>query len=331
MPFLLVATFIKSPVAFVCIVFYTAYAVIALGAREILSRDGLCCALPYIALLLALLTGAVLAEQLRIVLLDVERRGFFAQGATAGRDQFFGTWELRSSPEFWQKLWQRVRVWGPSPFGYVYLAVTATALALKPDRQLAAVTAANAIAFLSGWLVLSVAYYVHDYYQLPLAIIAFIAFGVSLSRIVLHCQEKLPARHHKKAVIVAYSLAALVLLTQATRFDSLGDGERARVRFWNVIEYALRDEQAFLLVTQGQGAMHDPTPGGLAGTKFHHATADDFAAHCERYLAEFPAVLAQGDSECLTHHRLQAHYYIADAGFTFWGKREAPNPPTAAP
>ena len=272
-------------------------------------------AVPFILLLLLLLGAAVLAEQLRLILLGQTSRSFFAQGADAGRVLFFGTWELRASSAFWNLLWQRAHGWGPFDFGTIYLAVAALALVLKPSRRLAALTAANLIAFFSGWLILSQAYYWHDYYQLPLAVIAFISFGVSLSCIAAFIGERLPAALHGRAVASAYSLAALVLLFHFPALDSLSD--RSRSNLWNAIEHGLRHQTAFLYVRDSRGPQ-DPTPGGLASAKFRYLQRDEFEANCERYLAEYPAVVSQGMSACLAANRLQAHYYIEDDGLLFY-------------
>ena len=313
-PLLLTATFVKSPVVFPFILFYMVYAAIAASAKE-QRRDAMRRALPVCALLLALLAAALLAEQLRFILLGQPSRGIFAQGADAGRVLFFGAWELRASKDFWNLLWQRAHAWGPFAFGSVFLAVTAGALVLQGDRQLLAVTVANVAAFLGGWLTLSQAYYWHDYYQLPLAVIAFIAFGVSLSRIATFIGGRLPSAHHGKAVIAAFALAALALLAQFKTLDSLSD--RSRATLWDAIEHGLRNETAFLYVRDTGGAFN-PAPGGLASAKFRYLQRDEFEANCERYLAEYPAVVSQGMSACLAANRLQAHYYIEDDGLLFY-------------
>ena len=322
-PLLLAAAFVKSPIAFAFIVFYTAYcvvhAVLSAGARETMRAHALRRAVPFILLLIALLAVAVLAEQLRLILLDRERDGFFAQGAGVSRYLYFGTWELRGSSGFWQTLWSRTHVWGPFAFGYIYLGVAAAALALKPGRRIAAVTAANLIAFFGGWLVLSQAYIMHNYYQLPLAVIAFIAFGVSFAALVAYLRERLPAAGRARAVAAAYALAALILFSQLGEMDSLS--ARDRVRFWNAIEYALRDEEVVLFVNGGPYEVYNPQVGGFASTKFHLIKPEDFENDCIRYLSDYPAVLSRGESECLDRDKLHADYFIRDAGWVFYLNR----------
>ena len=313
-PFLLAATFIKSPVVFPFILFYAAYAALRPGAQGIIRRDAIVRILPFIFLSLMLLAVAVLAEQLRCVLLDLEWCEFsFAQGAGAGRGLFFGTWELRADPDFWKTIWARANVWGPFSFAYVYLGIAAAALVLKPDRQLAAVTAASIIAFFGSWLILSAAYEIHDYYQLSVAIIVFISFGASLSRIAAFIRGKLPAPHHSKAVVAAFALAAGVLLSQLPALDSLSG--RHRVKFWNAVEYALRNETVFLFIPADENYLsYNPQVGGFASTKFRLIKPDNLEANCEDLLAEYAAVLSLQPSNCLIRNKARADIFIQDEG-----------------
>ena len=317
-PLLLAGAFIKSPVVFPFAIFYAAYA--AVMTERSGWRDSLRQCLPVITLLLALLACAVLAEQLRLILVGLEGSGFFAQG---GGRRIFGAWDLRASAEFWSIMWQRIHLWGPLQFGYLYLAVVAAALALGPDRKTLAVTTASLAAFFGGWLTLSRGYVQHDYYQLPLAAIFFVSFALSLSRILAWvsawARERLIARVREVTPAALLTLAPVLALAQVALQPSLGERERARL--WSGIEYALRDESRFLYVREPTSRNQPPTPGGLASTKFVPIDFNDFEANCEDYLARYAAVVSSAASPCLTAHRLQADYFIEDDGLIFYLNR----------
>ena len=83
------------------------------------------------------------------------------------------------------------------------------------------------------------------------------------------------------------------------------------------IEYALRDEQIFLHVSDRGKKRPNPTVGGLVSTKFRPIMWRDFEANCDRYMAQYAAILVQGKSACLRQHKQQARHYIEDNGITF--------------
>ena len=188
LPFLGTATLIKSPVVFVFIVFYSVYKAICalhapVGCRVWIAK------IPLFTLLALLLFGAIFAEYLRGYLIGRESSGLFAQSPA----WYFGTWELRSSAGFWETMWQRTRLWGlDGAFGYGYLSAAALALMLNRSRRLLAVITASTVALFAGWLVFANVYWVHDYYQLPAAVIAFIAFAISLSHIISRLADVTP-------------------------------------------------------------------------------------------------------------------------------------------
>ena len=340
LPFLAVATLIKSPVVIPFIVFYAVYAAVmadraGLGPRASLRRSA-----PFIALALILLALALLAEQLRIVLLDAERRGFWAQGPNSPA-RYFGSWALRTSAEFWNTLWRAVHLWGPFQFGYVYVVVAIAALSVRADRRLAAIIAAAMAAFFSGWLVFPGRYSMNDYYQLPVAALCFLSFAFALSRMLSFAlsfaMDKLPARVRApvaaqgKAAALALIATIPLALTQVALQDSLS--RRARAGLWPAIEHALRDEAVFLYVDLA-AKISNSIPGGLVSTKFAHASPRDFEENCADYLVRYAAVLSAVDSECLSGRRAQADYFIEDNDLIFYlnrGTRVAPpaaaNPP----
>lgn len=324
---MLAATLVKSPVVFPFAIFAVVYVAMTAG------RAALRQPLPIIVLLLSLLACAVLAEQFRLILLNQQSDGFFAQGPEAGRELFFGAWDLRLSADFWNTLWQRTRVWQASHFGLFYIVVTFAAFCLGPDKRLVAVTVAALAAFFGGWLVLSRAYIVHDYYQLSVAALIFIAFSASLSRVLAfvsaRMQGRLPARMREKLPALLLALMLPMAVGQMAVQGSLS--ERHRTSIWDSVEYALRGEGRFLLVREPDGPTDSPAPGGRVATKVARIDPDDFEAKCDGYLARYAAVVAYGPSDCLARHKPQADWFIQDSNVTFYlnrglqGQALAPN------
>lgn len=324
LPFLLVATLIKSPVPFVFVVFYSVYVAVnrVPGRVEPIGRDTAVGYVPSVTLLITLLASALFAEQLRDVLAG-GGRGYLSPDA---RQWYFGTLELRTSADFWHRIWVHLEWWGPSPFGAIYLLVVTTALAVKRDKQLLAVTVACIAAFFSGWLVFANVYYVHDYHQLPLAVIAFLSMAVSLSHIVAWIadrvppliQAKVPAHIQAQLPTMAYVFLFLLALYYVVEQSP----PRSRLSLYSGMEYALRQEQVFLHVTSAQTRKWNPLPGGHVSTKFVRVLHDDFETNCGSYLSRYAAVISWGYSDCLVRNKQQANYFIEDDGVMFYLKRD---------
>ena len=119
MPLFVTATVIKSPVAFVPIVFYT-----LLQAQQMQKGQWRTFMPVFAPFLLVLFVTALLAEQ---------GRNFIAGNNTIGFAQdpgwYFGTVALRMSGEFWAIILERFHSWGPGKFGFWYVAVTALCVA----------------------------------------------------------------------------------------------------------------------------------------------------------------------------------------------------------
>ena len=302
LPFLTLATLIKSPVPFVFVVFHVVRA--AFHATPFSPRRALTEYMPTAALLILLFACALFAEQLRGLLRGREFERFFLEGPA----WYFGDWATRTSAEFWAVVWNRLRVMGPSAFGHIYIAVVAAALAISRDRRHIATTTAAVAAFFAGWLTFSGAVYIHhDYYQLPLAVILFMSFAVSMSRVLSFAIGKLPARLRQAAAAAA--LASMIPVALAYAVAREPPYER-RAGIFVGMEHALREEERFLLVRPAKHT--DTLPGAQVSTKYTAVTADRFEAECERYLKEWAAVVAWHRSECLRRNRQHADWFIED-------------------
>ena len=312
-----VAALIKSPVPFVFLVFYTTY----LGAGAVAGREDAVLGLRahwrrVTGPLLVALVCAVFAELLRNRILGQETVRF-AQDP----NWYFGTLELRTSAAFWTTMLERFRDASTRYCGYLYIALLLIAShpAFKVDRV--AILAA-VIAFLSGWLAFPLLYRVHDYYQLPGTIIAYMVIAMAARGVWTFATGKLPplaagrirGLEYEHILVIGIACAALVS-TVVMR----GIGEPARTSVYDALEQALRNEQRFLYVDDDVKFNDNIGPGigGLAVTGFKQVNFQALELDCDRWVEEFRAVLVKGSSPCLTRHKHRGVYYFQDAGYQF--------------
>ena len=322
-PLLILATFTKSPIAFVFVAFYGIYIAIDSSAAAPArgpARPHLLMRLsdryqPFIIMGIVLCACAILADQLRAILSDVPRRHW----ATVGHPLlYFGAWETRADARFWQTLWTRLNDLG-LPYGYLFAAAAAAALFLSRDRRLAALISAAAGAYILGWLVFQLRNAWHDYYQMPALTLILIGTAVSLARVYAWLREKLPA--HVASYLAAFTLAAAIATAgwQAV-FGKMPGNARHRDNLYAGIAYALRGETVFLHVVSPGRLVQTTSPGlgGFLSTRFRRVSHADFEANCAAYIAQYPAVLVDGGSNCLRANKPQAQYYIEDDHLTFY-------------
>ena len=322
LPLLILATFTKSPIAFVFVAFYGIYIIIepsATGTAAVDLRPRLYARLyerykPFFALGIVLAACAILADQLRAILSDVPRRHW----AIVGFPQlYFGPWEARVGAQFWQTLWGRLNDLG-LPYGYLFVSAAVAALFLKRDRRLAALVSAAAGAYVLSWLVFQWRNHGHDYYQMPALCLILAAIAVSFARVCAWAREKLPA--HVASCLAALALAVAVAAAgwQAV-FGKLPGSAKPRDNLYAGIAYALRDETVFLHVSADKTpSSTDPFPGGFLSTRFRRVSHADFESSCDAYLARYAAVVIEGGSACLRANKPHAKYFIEDDGFTFY-------------
>jgi len=240
---LAVAALIKSPVPFVFLVFYTTY----LGAGVLLGRETAVLSLRahwrYVTgPLLVALVCAVLAELLRNRILGQEMLRFAQDPGW-----YFGAVELRTSAALWATMLQRFVNASTRYCGYLYLALLAIAIhpAFKLDRV--AILAA-VVAFLSGWLVFPLLSRVHDYYQLPGTIIAYLVIAMAARGVWTFLTGKLPSLAARSIRGLEYEHLLVIGLTGMALLSTVamrGLGEPSRTSLFDAVEQALRNEERF--------------------------------------------------------------------------------------
>lgn len=327
LPFLAIATLIKSPVPFVFLVLHSAYFLLNQNGKRICTMETIRNSTPLLVMLLVLFLLAVAAEQLRIFLIGRDEVGFY-------QDQifYFGTFQQRLSGEFWRVLWERLDQFALNGFGLIYVLTILLSLILLREKRNFIFSLSSVVAFMSGWLIFSNVYFVHDYYQLPVAVVLFLSFSVSFS-FILDWLGRLPTLH-----IFHISTSLLILwfgILLYVYFHQPILSEKSRSDIYSSFEYALKDVNTFLYVSDDRD--DDPRIGGLLSTKFQIIRPEEFEANCELYLDKFEAIVAEKSSFCLSENRQLADYYVNYKGLTFFmdSRREVGTsrsaPPTPSP
>lgn len=311
-----IATLIKSPVPFIFIGFYFLNHCLshhgALRSRALFLKT----IFPFIILLSLLLFVAIMAEQLRITMVG-GAAGRFAQNA----EWYFGRLDLRFSCLFWQTLWIRMDLFGPWKFGIIYCVFLAVSTLFCFNKKQFFLSVAAVVAFFAGWMIFSNLYVVHDYYQLPVAILIQLSFAVSLSHVIDSVLTRVDGRRETQAAGVLVLILVGLSLFQVITQQSLSN--RSRKSVYPAIEYALRNEDSLLIVTADKGRW--PVTGGLASTKTTSVSPDIFERDCDQFLSAYPAVLAEGFSPCLTAAKNKADYFIEDNNIVFFYRKEGLN------
>lgn len=316
---LMAAALIKSPIPFVFIIFMSVFLFVseqhykAGSFSNIAAKYG-----AFYVFLLSCLIATLMIEAYRGRMIEElsSRSHVWAW--------YFGDLKLRMSSDFWSLIVWRFNEWGPGSFFYITLCAFALSSLIDRSRVRLAVSLAASSALLAGWLVFANVYYVHNYYQLPIAVIIFVAFSVSISSLI---HALLRYRFAKKlAPNIFFVFMLLVFVYQFIMVESYS--VRARTDLWRVLEYALRDDQVFLLVTNVVTAAPSPEVGGRVSTKFAVLGKTEFEDLCDENLEKYRSVLLEGqESPCLEKHKMYATHYIADEGMIFMKLPRLPGSP----
>ena len=317
-PFLALATFIKSPIPFVFLLFYGSFIALNLNVRSLLTRNAIIQYAPLAVMLTALLVLAFFFEQLRDILIYEAGLSelFWGPQRTFGLGKYF---PLRFSGDFWSMIWDRLKIAGPFNFALVYLAVILIANIVKREKRHLTLTVSALTAFFGGWLIFSPLYYFHDYYQLPVMTIIFLSFAISFSYLVHALLAKISDQNRRQQAYAAI-LFALIPFSSYQVLAQNPLGQRSRVSFYSGLEYALRDENVFLHVSDHRPG--DPKQAGRVSTKFYRTPFSEFESNCQLYLSLYQAILVDGTSPCLMRNKHLADYYIHDEYKTFFLDRK---------
>lgn len=288
------AALIKSPIPFVFVVLFAAHSLLSGDIRRGSSAS-------YKALipLSFALVGALAAEQIRKNVLGTDVGGF-AQDPT----WYFGTFHQRLSPEFWLKIPERLIKSNPLVVFFILPAIY-YCLRNSPRRYIAFVSA-----FFAGWLVFSNVYFIHDYYEMPVDVIAYVLLGVGVEATYADFLKGRWAEYALPVRNIGLAIAALLCVIYMPKLSNL-----ATASIYDSVTYALRGESRFIWVDDGYDG---PAIGGHVGTQFEQKSHADFERDCAHIVAANSSILVKGYSDCLAVYKSSASTYIEDGGFQFY-------------
>lgn len=309
LPFIIIATLIKSPVMYVFAIFYSLCIL-----SEFLAEDNrsfisfLYDKRSYIVFLIILAITAITAELLRKYLLDDLTGIGFAQDPK----WYFGDLTLRLSSLFWKAVYNRFRTAALFNFLLIYMVITFLALSVSHSKKLLIFTILSLSTFLIAWLTFSNTYRAHDYYEIPVTVIIFISFSVSLSFVIDYFIKKYPTLISLWKKFICLSIFFMLLLCLLSTQHYIWD--RTRTSFLKSVENELRHEHQFLLALDK--VSYNPTPGGKVSTKFKEIALADLNKNCT---VAFPYknILIDGQSMCSEKLKTMASSYLKDSRYTF--------------
>lgn len=312
LPFMAIATLIKSPIPYVFLVFYLNYVFF----RHVINNSNTIITflkknIPLVVFLTVIVIFVVLAEFLRKQLLS----GFDGLAFAQDPKWYFGTLDLRMSKEFWLKI--QARLYSADPiFSFICIFITLRALVVKGDKNLYIVTFSSLISFFSGWFTFSNVYFLHDYYELPIMIIFFISSAVSISYLIefegSRYLEKFNFSKKTLTLCFLFLIIFYLILTKRTIFNRDWDS------FYSVAECKMKNIDVFLYVKDDFNG--DPTVGGRLNTKFKVITTKEFEGNCLVHLEQYQAVLVDGKSQCLNQYKTNYESFFQDQKFTLFIK-----------
>ena len=318
-----IATLIKSPIPFAFVIFYMS--LILCGATALNTKNSKLLQtninLKLLAILIIISVIAILAELLRGWLLGSTNIGF-----NQSPSWYFGSLNLRLSKDYWVRIITRLDNSGPLHFLPIYISVTLTALAFDKGKKNIIFTAASLAAFFSGWLVFANVYFIHDYYQLPIIIILYLSFSVSLSTLIIIIGEKINreinTNNTNSFTSVMLTMVVLISASYIVIYHN-SISQRSRVNIYNSIEFALSNTDRVLVIDSDNSAPNqNPAIGGLLSTKLETISANDFENECDTYFNENKAFFSKKSSKCLDQNKASSSFYIKNKDGTFLKKSE---------
>ena len=298
-----VSALIKSPITFVLLVTYTIYYALQQRTNEQNNQ------LKIFILLFISAASAVSAELLR-KLVYTSAASYFAQDPS----WYFGTIDLRLSREFWFSIFDGLISSFSFPLiGWAFIVITLYAIT-RSRAKFSKNFIAPALGFMSGWLVFSNLYYRHDYYQIPVTILAYTIAGISWTILHKRIMGKLL---YKFIYPYRFNLAIFFVASFLVYMPKISDLEISGQ--FDSMKYLLRDTEYLVWVNYGDNdQIGDGLPiGGLTMTKIIKISQSDFEKSCAHYINKYTSFLAKGFSPCLNINKTVARAFTNDSGYTF--------------
>jgi hypothetical protein len=270
-----------------------------------------------------LLMGFFVVCALVTVVIEFYRQNLMSEyGPKSGHhwQWYFGELDMRFMSNFWQTVIARFNEWIPPYFSSIFIGGCLASM-IADRRKTLSLVIPFLISFMSGWLVFANLYRIHNYYQLPVALISFVSFACILSISIRHYSMSFVERTGLSSGRVGGAIIAslcLFFIYESIAVKSYTN--KTRVDFWKAAEFALHDANKFLLVSNK--LISDPQFGGRVSTKFVAVGAAEYENNCQKYSSEYYYVIVAGyRSKCVEDNKIMARYYISDNGLTLFGRR----------
>jgi hypothetical protein len=246
------------------------------------------------------LLGALLSELWRSYVTGL------SAGLVNGAAWYFGSLDLRLSKSFWLIFADRLGSWGPPVFPYLLLMASGLLFLGRVDAFHKKLLVSLLLSFILPWLIFSNLYFIHDYYQLPVVIIAalFLAgTGGILYRVI--------AEATNLGRWVAIGLATAFFINQTTLLIAAPFSERARTSSWTAMELLIPEGEQVLVA--GDSTFGTPVSGGKLGRRIVTVKPEQLESNCDDYLMKYSAVVSAYSSHCLHEHKSQAESFFTSA------------------
>jgi hypothetical protein len=196
-----------------------------------------------------------------------------------------------------------METWGPSIMPYTLLLLGGVVLYPRLDGTQARLLVCLATSFLLPWLIFSNLYLIHDYYQLPVAVMLALFLAGSGS---LLCRYVANSGRLGRWIVIA--LTVTFVLNQCFLLLVAPFSDRARASAWTAMELLIADNTLVLVV--GDASLNTPVAGGKLGRRTVTITPPQLESNCDAYLRQYKAIVALYESACLVENKSTAESFF---------------------
>jgi hypothetical protein len=164
------------------------------------------------------------------------------------------------------------------------------------------------VGFMSGWLIFTNLYIIHDYYGLPTMFMLLVAVSIAIRGCVGQVAQRVHFLNKSAAVLILVVPLMVVYGEKISSYSVTSEGEAMR--------FILRNVQHFVYVSNENPDDWSPIVGGLAAKPFILVSQGEFEHSCVEILREESAVVInrsniEGPSQCLSKIRESANTFMS--------------------
>ena len=268
---LIISTLIKSPISYIFIIFIVLHIALEQGYRVLTARR-------WVVLLALNVIAALGAEQIRISYLGAR-----------GRANFILTPDAYFSWKHYAYLVDGLLTAYPISAIGTYICILGAIIFFAKPIANAKNLAPIMVAFVAGWLTFFNLYLWHDYYQMPVTVLAFIGISGLLSQTSMLMKW---AAFVRLFIIVAAPLSIIAYKPPVALNNPIAYSTQ-----WSAMSYLLRNHDEVLLVQPYELVI---PMGGLLKTRIRWISPTEFDSNCHRFIGENRAILVlHTSSQCL--------------------------------